>query len=117
MERSDRHTAEVAVKRILKGLVLFALLTTTAGLASANPYTPRVDRREARQHARIHRGVASGRLTPGEAARLRAGQARVHGMEYRAKADGVVTPGERVRITRAQNRQSRQVFRLEHNAR
>jgi len=117
LERSDLDTAEVAVKRILKGLVLVALFTTTAGLASANTYTPRVDRREARQHARIHQGVESGRLTPGEAARLRAGQARVHGMEYRAKSDGVVTPGERVRITRAQNHQSRQVFRLKHNAR
>jgi hypothetical protein len=105
------------VKRTLMGLVLVALLSTTAGLASANPCTPRVDRREARQHARIRQGVESGRLTPREAFRVRAGQAHVHAMEYRAKADGVVTPGERVRITRAQNHQSRQVFRLKHNAR
>jgi hypothetical protein len=105
------------MKRILMGLVLATLLITTAGVASANRATPRVDRREARQHARIHQGVQSGRLTPGEAARLRNGQRHVHRMERVAKSDGVVTPGERVRIARAQSRQSRQIFRLKHNAR
>ena len=105
------------MKRILRVLVLATLLTTTAGLASASTATPRVDRREARQHARIRQGVASGRLTPGETARLRTGQHHVRAMERRAKADGVVMPGERARIARAQNRQSRQIFRLKHNAR
>jgi len=105
------------MKRILMGLVLATLLITTASVASANRATPRVDRREARQHARIHQGVQSGRLTPGEAARLRSGQMRVHRMERIAKSDGVVTRGERVRIGRAQNRQSRQIFRLKHNPR
>ena len=105
------------MKRNLMGLVLVTLLITTAGAASANRATPRVDRREARQHARIHQGVQSGRLTPGEAARLRHGQLHVHRMERIAKSDGVVTPGEGVRIARAQNRQNRQIFRLKHNAR
>lgn len=105
------------MKRTLMGLVLATLLITTAGLVSANTATPRVHRREARQHARIHQGVQSGRLTPGETARLRAGQQHVHVMEHRAKSDGVVTPRERVRINHAQNRQSRQIVRLKHNAR
>lgn len=105
------------MKRTLMGLVLVALLSTTAGIASANTYTPRVDRREARQHARIRQGVESGRLTPGEAARLHMGQAHVRRMEYRAKADGVVTPRERVRLNRAENHQSRRIYRLKHNAR
>jgi len=109
--------AKEAVKRTLMGLVLVVLMSTTAGLASANPYTPRVDRREARQHARIRQGVESGRLTPGEAARLHMGQAHVRRMEYRAKADGVVTPRERVRLNRAENHQSRRIYRLKHNAR
>ena len=102
------------MKRILMGLVLAVLLTSTAGLAWAG--TPRVDRREARQSARIRQGVASGRLTPREAAHARTGQHRVHAMEWRAKSDGVVTRAERVRIARAQNRQSRHIFRLKHNA-
>ena len=102
------------MKRMVMGLVLAVLLTSTAGLAWAG--TPRVDAREARQSARIRQGVANGRLTPREAAQLRAGQHRVHGMEWRAKSDGVVTRAERVRIARAQNRQSRHIFRLKHNA-
>ena len=104
------------MKRILKGLAIASLLIMTAGLASASTATPRVDRREARQHARIQQGVRSGQLTPGEAARLRAGQHHVHVMQHRAKADGVVTPRERARLTHAQNHQSRRIYRLKHNA-
>ena len=105
------------MKRTLMGLVLVALLTAPAAVATASAATPRVDRREVRQHQRVRQGVQSGRLTPREAARLRAGQARVHALEHLAKADGVVTPAERVRIARAQNRESRHIFRLKHNPR
>ena len=66
---------------------------------------------------RIPLGVRSGELTPGEAARLRAGQGHMRRMERRAKSDGVVTPGERVRLNHAQNRQSRKIARLKHNGR
>jgi len=100
---------------------LLLLLTTLCALdvavASANTATPRVDRREARQHARIQQGVKSGELTPGEAAKLRAGQVHVRAMERRAKADGKVTPRERARLGHAQNRQSRRIARLKHNGR
>ncbi len=100
--------------------VLFAvaaLAALTAVVADAHPNTPRVDRREMRQHTRIQQGVCSGELTRGEAARLRAGQMHVRRMERRAKADGVVTPGERFRLGHAQNRQSRHIMRLKHNGR
>jgi hypothetical protein len=100
--------------------VMFAaalLCTATAALAVAHPATPRVDRREARQHARIQQGVRSGELTPREAARLRAGQRHVQRMEYRAKADGRVTLRERAQLGRAQARQSRHIARLKHNGR
>lgn len=103
--------------------VIAAVLTTAfAGLAIAGPApadaaTPRVDRREVRQHLRIHQGVVNGSLTRREAVRLRAGQRHVHRMEFRAKRDGVVTRGECRRLNRAQNRQSRAIWRLKHNAR
>jgi hypothetical protein len=103
------------VKRILMGFMLVTLLAATAGAASAR--TPRVDRRQARQNARIEQGVASGQLTPLEAARLKAGQRRVLRMELLAKADGVVTPVEYVLLRQAQNRQSREIFGLKHNLR
>ena len=85
--------------------------------APASTSTPRIDRREANQRARIHQGVKSGELTRHEARRLRRGQRHVDRMEDRAKADGKVTAAERHRITRAQNHQSRRIYRLKHNDR
>ena len=101
------------MKRITLMVVLVAAMTSVAGVALA--HTPRIDAREARQHARIHAGVRSGSLTRGEAVRLRAGQRHVHRMEWRAKADGRLTARERFRIARAQNHQSRRIYRFKHN--
>jgi hypothetical protein len=100
-------------------LVALALAITTLGasVAGANTATPRIDRREWRQHQRIHHAWRSGRLTRGERARLAAGQHRVHRMEWRAKRDGHVDRFERRRITRAQNLESRRIHRLAHNRR
>ena len=100
-------------------ILLFSavLAVASVSMAAAHPFAPRVDRREARQHVRIHQGLRSGQLTWREAARLRAGQMRVHRMERRAKADGFVTWRERARIERAQDRQNRLIFRMKHNGR
>lgn len=76
--------------RVLLLVAAFAALATT--VAAAGTYTPRVDRREARQSERIREGVRSGELTRGETRQLVRGQRHVHRMEARAKADGVVTP-------------------------
>jgi uncharacterized membrane protein YebE (DUF533 family) len=103
------------MKRVHSVLLMTALVSLIATAASAG--TPRIDRREARQHARISQGVRSGELTRGEAMRLRAGQRHVYRMERRAKADGLVTRRERARITHAQNHQSRRIYRLKHNGR
>jgi len=98
--------------------VLTAILASvTASLAAAHPVTPRVDRRQAWQHARIHQGVRSGQLTRAERVRLRAGQARIQRMERIAKADGIVTRAERARLARAQAKQSRMILRFRHNGR
>jgi hypothetical protein len=108
---------EETMKRIVTVLFAAALVATLAGIAAAQTYTPRIDRREARQHARIRQGVRSGELTPGETRELRQGQRHVRRMEWRAKADGRVTPRERVRVNRALDRQSRAIYRLKHNGR
>ena len=119
------------MKRIMKMSLTAALLTLLAGTSfaatstpqspapgkAASKSTPRIDRREVRQHARIHQGVKSGELTRPEARNLRKGQRHVHRMEHRAKADGKVTPAERARITAAQNHESRKIYRKKHNER
>jgi hypothetical protein len=100
--------------------VLFAvaaIAACTALTAQAGTLTPRVERRESRQHARIQQGIASGQLTRREAVRLHAGQRHVDRLERRAAFDGVVTPRERFRMERAQDRQSHRIARLKHNRR
>ena len=105
------------MKRLLTLLLVASLAVIVVDVASANDATPRVDRREVRQHMRIREGVRSGELTRGEAGRLRAGQGHVRRMERRMKSDGCVTRGERARLTHAQNRQSRHIARFKHNDR
>jgi hypothetical protein len=94
---------------------VFAAMTTS--LASAHSSTPRVDRRQATQHARIHDGVRRGELTAGERARLRAGQRHLRRLERRAISDGAITRHERRHLERAQDLQSRHIARMRHNRR
>ena len=107
------------MKRITMAAFAAAMLVAFAGVSQAATAasTPRIDRREARQHARIHQGARSGQLTRHEARKLRRDQRHIARVERRAKADGVVTPQERRRITHAQNRESRRIYRLKHNHR
>ena len=101
--------------RVLLMAAMLAMFTVS--LAAAHSTTPRVDRRQSHQHARIVQGVRGGELTRAELRRLRKGQAHARRMERRAKADCVVTPRERVRMGRAQARQSRQIAWFNHNGR
>ena len=103
------------MKRTLTLLLAVVALAAMASMASADP--ARVERRECRQHERIHAGVMNGQLTRPEAARLRAGQRHVDRMERRADRDGQVSMRERTRLERAQDRQSRRIYRLKHNGR
>ena len=103
------------MKKLLSILLAGVLTSLFASAAMAG--TPRIDRREARQHVRIAQGRCSGQLTRAELWRLRGGQRQVRRMERRASADGVFGPRERWRIERAQDRQSRSIYRLKHNGR
>jgi hypothetical protein len=103
------HTTLAALSLALAGSV-FAQTT-----APAAPSTPRVDKREARQQARIDQGVASGQLTQKEATRMENGQARVNQAEANAKADGKVTRKERKHLDRMQDRQSGKIHRQKHD--
>jgi len=81
------------VGRVVVAVVLAA---TVAVRAFAGPNdTPGADRREHKQQMRIQEGVASGALTPREAAKLEVEQAKIRAKEQAMKADGVVTKQER----------------------
>lgn len=92
-------------------------LCFAASAAGAQTYTPHIDQREASLQARIGQGVASGSLTPAEAARAQHGLWQVHAYEALAKSDGVVTRFERRHLEQMENRESRQLARMKHNRR
>ncbi len=102
----------------MKSLILG--LAAAASLAAALPAAAQpIDQREHNQAVRIHEGVRSGALTPGEAARLHAREARLHRIEARARFrhGGALTPHARRVLVRAENRDSHAIYRLKHNRR
>ena len=95
---------------------LFAALFAALALPVMAQTTPTVDQRQANQEARIQQGVASGQLTPKEAAKLEKGQAKVQAMETKAKADGKVTKKEHAKLAKAQDKQSKKIYKEKHDA-
>lgn len=77
--------------------------------------TPKVDKRQARQQAKIDKGEASGALTPRESQRLEKRQAGVAKAEENAKADGTVTAKERRHLDNMQDRNRRAIKRQKHD--
>jgi hypothetical protein len=97
-------------------MIVAALLVAVSGAAMAQaPATPRVDQRQENQQKRIDQGVASGQLTPREAARMDRQQDRVANSEAQAKSDGVVTKKERARLAHQQNKTSRHIRHQKHD--
>lgn len=99
---------------------LFSLLVALGTLAfsqaaMAQAPTPSHNARQANERARIRQGVASGQLTPTEAARMRARQATIHQEKKAARADGVVTRDERQDIRQDQRQASRAIHRQKHD--
>lgn len=72
--------------------------------------------RDVNQESRIERGLKSGQLSTGEAARLERGEARIDSMEKNALKDGNLSTEEASRIQRAQNQESARINKLDSNA-
>lgn len=77
--------------------------------------TPRIDQRQVNQQKRIDQGVASGQLTPQEAANLQKREDKIAKDEAAAKADGKVTGAERRKLEREENHASRAIHRQKHD--
>ena len=82
-----------------------------------NCFECRLDRRQARQNARIHDGWVKGDLTGHERRKLAKRQRHIERMERRFGADGKLTRAERKRLIRALDRTSDKIYRLKHNDR
>ena len=96
-------------------VALTAALLFAAGAATAQTRTPVVGARQQNQRARIRQGVATGELTPREAARMRGREAGLTAERRAVRADGVVTPAERQDLRRTENRDSRAIYRQKHD--
>ena len=102
--------------------LLLSVIVTASGAAFAQASapkdplaTPRIDQRQANQERRIEQGVASGQLTPREAARLEKGEQRIENAEARAKADGQVTQQEGSHLKHMENKESRAIRHEKHD--
>jgi hypothetical protein len=94
--------------------------TSGAGPGVVDPGHPRVNqvnRREARQQARIANGVKNGSLSPKETSHLENREASVQAREQKDMAahNGHLTKAEQRGINRQQNRISRTIHRDKHN--
>ncbi|MGB5199911.1 MAG: hypothetical protein WBR56_08435 [Sedimenticolaceae bacterium] len=75
----------------------------------------RIDRRQARQWARVKDGIDSGAISRGEAKRLLKKQRKIARLERRFERDGYYSPRERRIMERALNRSSALIKRAKHN--
>jgi hypothetical protein len=114
-----RTTATITTTLIATVVIAFGTLTANIAAAQVKDpvATPRIDQRQANQQARINKGVANGKITPAEQARLQGQQNQIAANKATAKADGVVTKQERKALKRQQNEASHAIARKKQNAR
>ena len=85
------------------------------GTASAGSSADWIYGRAANQQERIDAGVANGSLTDNEAARADRRHTVLENRTDRALSDGYLSPGEFRRLNREENRDSRFIFRQNHD--
>ena len=91
-----------------------AALTLCSASAYAGPGT--INKRQARQQARIYQGVKSGSLTLRETERLEAQEGRIATVEARdRRSGGGLSPREHAQIERDLNRESRGIYAQKHD--
>ena len=98
------------VTGLLAGVVSLGSLPAMAG-----PYDSNINQQEWAQERRIHQGLHSGQLSPGEFRRLENQQARIRATEAQMRADGRLTPGEKTQLAQMQARANRDIYRYKHN--
>jgi hypothetical protein len=107
-----REREERQMKKAIAMTVVAAFLAGSTTVFAAG-----FERRQVSQQHRIHQGIRSGSLTPGETARLEREQFRTKRLERRLKADGKFTARDRARVHHRLNRSSRRIYRAKHNGR
>jgi hypothetical protein len=106
---------EEVVMRIVRLTTIVALGLSLSG-ASAFAAQGNINRRQARQQARIYRSVKSGELTLRETERLEAQEARIAALEAKdRRTGGGLSPRERAQLERDLNSESHKIYVAKHN--
>ncbi len=96
------------------------VIPASSAWAQQTTYNQRhsVNARDARQQARINKGVADGQITPKGAAAADAHQAHLHSEQsgMRAADGGHLTTQDRHKLARQQDRTSQRIYHRNHNA-
>ena len=102
----------------MKKLLLIAVIGLLfAGSSIAQSRTPNINRKQIIQHAGIHKGIRSGKITKTEARFLYKQQNKIQRAKLIAKSDGTVTRAERRHIHKIQARAGKNIFRVKQNSR
>ena len=96
-------------------LLVVALFVIASPQQAFAQSTPKADKREHNQQARIKQGVKSGELTKREAVKLEKEQAKIRVEEKAMKADGKVTAAERAKLQHDQNKASKRIYKQKHD--
>jgi uncharacterized iron-regulated membrane protein len=108
----------IAAAVLATGLAVSGIAAAQAPAAGKDPLaTPRIDKSQANQQARIDKGVAAGKISPTDQTRLQAQQNQIAANKAAAKADGVVTKAERKALREQQKQASRDIKHSKHTRR
>jgi|ERR1051326_1264323 hypothetical protein len=101
---------EAAQMRFMTTIAIAAAIAATSGIAQVN-------QRKENQQDRIAQGVASGRLSAHETAKLEKQEAAINQEVHvdRALNGGKLTPAERKQVNVQQNRMSTRIYADKHN--
>ncbi len=106
-------------RKLTVAILVCLAMIFTAALASAQPVDRfhHFDQQIAKQQRSIDRGVASGKLTPREAAVVQDNLNHIRGTidRYRAN-DGRLDRSERIRLQRMLDRNDRMIRKMKHNS-
>ena len=100
----------------LVSVVTFAAAALSLCSASAYAGPGNINRRQARQQARIYQGVKSGSLTLRETERLESQEARLAALEAKdRRSGGGLSSREHAQLERDLNRESRNIYKQKHD--
>ena len=107
-----------ALKAAVWATIAVGSIATLGAQQTTHHQRHTINARDARQQARINRGVADGQITPRGAAAANARQGRINAEEsnMRAADGGHLTAADRHRIARQQDRTSQNIYERNHNA-